>query len=344
MRTVTKAALLLATLICWPALPASAATIDGNAGGNDAADNGDAAAPGGATAPDLPVPEAITATRAFDEPDPAPVSDALASLSRSSDGSGRETPPSAALAAVIAAEVGNAPAERGLPTPAQAGPSNGLTKVGKTTVYPYRAVGQIYVTYGKNTYVCTGTLIGPSTVATAAGCLYGIEGKPVWADDVQFYPGANDGKAPYKPYAWKTASIMKGFADPTYTSGMGGQLPYAIGLVILDKPAGDKLGWFGFETDPNDSYAPSTITYGAGDTLDTMSTGSCTVDASLMWRSFAIPNPCPANGWGNPLYVTDPDSKALYVTGLNIWKYEDGSTGSTRINPVIYQWLADNRQ
>ncbi len=333
--------MLLAALMILPALPVSGAGVGGNTGA-DAADSGEGTVPSGAMAPNLPAPDAASTTRDFGETEELPAADALAALTKSSDGTTGETPVSAALAAVLATEAGNPPTERSGPGVAQAGPKGGLTKVAKTTVYPYRAVGQIYVTYGKNTYICTGTLIGPSAVATSAGCLFGIEGKAVWADDIQFYPGAADGKAPFKAVAWKTAKVMKGFADPSLTSGLGGPLPYAIGLVILAEPVGDKLGWLGFETDPNDSYTPSTITYGSNDTIDVMSTGTCVVDASLMWRSFAIPNPCPAFGWGNPLYVTEDDN-ALYVTGINIWKYEDGSTGSTRINPVIYQWLSDNR-
>jgi hypothetical protein len=29
---------------------------------------------------------------------------------------------------------------------------------------------------------------------------------------------------------------------------------------------------------------------------------------------------------------------------MNVESYPDGSTGETRISPVVYQWISDNRQ
>ncbi len=332
----------VAWLVTALALAVPVAAVGAEAGaGTDTAGTGTTAPPVAAP-PALTAPDVASASRDLDDQDPSPSADAMASLTRSSSGVVTETPASAALSAVIAQGDG---AERGgIGASPEAAGGKGLAAVKNATLYPYRAVGQVYVTYGKNTYVCTGTLIGPSSVATPAICLYGIEGQPVWADAVEFYPAVNNNQAPYSSYKWDTASIMKGFTDPTLTSGLGGGLPFGIGLVILAQPAGDKLGWFGFQTDPNDTYQPSALSYGDGKAQNNMSSGTCTIDASLMWRSFAISNPCPAMGWGTPLYVTEQGDKSAYLTAMNIWKNDDGSTTATRVSPIIYQWLVDNRK
>jgi V8-like Glu-specific endopeptidase len=342
MRILVHGALLLATLVALQVFPANAQTTGGNAGGPEAADSEQGAIPAGAMAPPAAPAEATAATRDIGD-DAVPSADALATVTRAADGTIREIPPSAALAALLGpGGLADVPNARSAPGGGDAGAAKGLTAVKKTTVFPYRAVGELYVTYGKSNYVCTGTLIGPSTVITLAPCLYGLEGNPVWADDVTFYPGVNNAKAPYEPFKWSNASIMRGYVDPTVRIGSGNVLPYAIGLVTLDKPAGDELGWFGFQTEPNETYDASAISYGSGDTLDNMYTGTCTVAAENMWRSFAFPAPCPANGWGNVLYVTDSDN--VYLTGVLVWTYDDGSISESRISPVTYQWLLDNRQ
>jgi V8-like Glu-specific endopeptidase len=293
-------------------------------------------------APPAAPDDASVATRDFGD-DAVPSADALITLNHSVDGSTTEVPASAAIQALLVpGALPDVEGSRSGPSAPEAGAGKGLAAVKKTSVFPYRAVGQLYVTYGKNSYVCTGTLIGPSTVATLAPCVFGIEGDPVWADSAEFYPGANNGKAPYKSYKMTDAAIMKGYVDPSVRIGSANILPYAIALVTLDKPAGDKLGWFGFQTEPNETYDPSTIAYGSGDKLDTMFSGTCTVAAENMWRSYAWPAPCPASGWGNILYVNDSDN--VYITGMLVWTYDDGAVSETRISPVIYQWLLDNRK
>jgi V8-like Glu-specific endopeptidase len=318
--------------------PAIAASSDANTGGpEDSGTEDPVSLPG--TAPFVP-PE-ITVNRDVTD-EAAPPLDALATISKSSDGTVREVAASPALAAALASTAADETDSRSGPAGAEAG--GGLKGVKKTSVYPYRAVGLLNLTYGKNTYVCTGTLIGPRTVLTMAKCLYGVDGKSGWVDDIEFYPGFNKGKAPYKPYRWSDASIMKGYLDPTVRIGSSNIYPYLIAVVILDQPAGNKLGWLGIATDPNDTYNASVISYGTDKSYDAMSTTTCAIDASTMSGSSAFIYDCSAEGWGNPLYVTDQGDKQLYVTGMFDWTYDDGARGLTRLTPAIYQWLVDNRK
>ena len=268
---------------------------------------------------------------------------AVASVTKSSNGSVSSAPASAALTAAVKGYVPMAPAA-GAP-PAPPAKAAAVEKIGDASKYPYRAAGEIEVHYGNNYYYCTATLIGPKTLATAAGCLWGIEGAPAFADSVIFYPAVNDGNAPFGTYEFSDYVVMQGFIDAFSHATSDGPLPYAIGLVHLKEAAGDKLGWFGFQTDINESYTGRAITYGSGAMLHQMATTTCPVDVASMYRSFAFPAPCASDGNGSPFYMDDTSGGGgKIIHGFNVEAFNDGSTGETRISPVVYQWISDNRQ
>lgn len=318
--------------------PAFAQSTAGNAG-SDSNAGATASSPTGGAAPPSLTQEAATRDIATDT---LPELSALTTLGKTADGKTSSTPASAALAAALASMT--------TPPPAAKAENGGATKpaplapVKKSDAYPYRAVGQVEVTYGSNKYYCTGVLIGPSTVATAAACLWGAENNPVWTDHVAFYPAINGNNAPYGAVEWAGAFIQQGFVDSSTTATSNGPLPYAIGLVTLAQPIGDKLGYFGFQTDVNKSYKGNVITYGTGNALHNMATTTCPVDAASMYRSFAFPAPCGASGFGSPFYVDDTGSKGKVMNGMNIFAYNDGSSGMSRISAVTYEWISENRK
>jgi V8-like Glu-specific endopeptidase len=312
---------------------ALAQSTDGNAGGGAAAGTSVTLAAGAA----LPAPSPKASNRdLFNDAPPALAE--LETVSKSADGTITSTPASAALAAAVSGAppaqqlAGAAPAK---PTPAA------VVGVADASVYPYRAVGQVEATYGDTLYYCTGVLIGPSTVATLADCLYGFQGNPGWADKVMFYPAVND-TAPYEAVPWTSGHIMQGFLDASATATSSGTFPYGIGLVTLASPIGNQLGWFGFQTDINESYSAKAITYGTGPTLHNMSTTSCWVDVASMYRSYAFPDPCPASAYGTPFYIDDSAGK--YLTGINVASYTDGGSAEARISTITYEWITEYRQ
>ena len=64
-----------------------------------------------------------------------------------------------------------------------------------TTVYPYSAVGELVAVFPHRTARCTGTLIGPRHVLTAAHCIYDLKSRR-HAEEVSFTPGRSGGEAP----------------------------------------------------------------------------------------------------------------------------------------------------
>ncbi len=325
-------------LIGLAVLPALAQSTPGNEG---------AASPAGAAA-SLPKSIAFPPVKAGPTRDlgleSAPTVAGLATATKVFGGTETSTPASAALLDAMKSEgTGGAAVAGALPPVTGAPPA--LAAVADTSVYPYRAIGVVEVTYGPHTYPCTGTLIGPSTVITAASCLWGAEGNPVWADKVDFIPGAEDSSAPYGLIDADSANVMQQFIDSSGTVSSYGTDPFGVGVIHLAQPIGNQIGWLGFQTDLNKAYSPNAVTYGATGQEAEQSTTTCPLVLQMMSRSSAQAAPCQAGPWGSPFFVVD-SKKNRFVTGMVLEAAADGSPirMSARISAVTYQWIADQRK
>ncbi|KYG30512.1 trypsin-like serine peptidase [Bacillus gaemokensis] len=123
------------------------------------------------------------------------------------------------------------------------------TRITKTTDFPNSAVvhlaGVSNVQYG-----CTGWMVGPKTVVTAAHCV--SEG----TTSMTVSPGKNEGSNPYG-----TAKIRQVHISPSY---IGPERPADDWAVInIDKDLGNQTRWFGYNSGlPNGSI---TVTGYPGD-------------------------------------------------------------------------------
>ena len=126
------------------------------------------------------------------------------------------------------------------------------------TAYPYRAAGKLIMRFGTSWFVCTGSLIRPGIVVTAAHCVHNFgEGVPGFADEVRFMPAnVSDPFTQAQPYGQYL--IRKIYIPTTYRNGKDTCETGADGvvcnndiavLVLREKGgvhAGNVVGWFGY--------------------------------------------------------------------------------------------------
>lgn len=103
-----------------------------------------------------------------------------------------------------------------------------------TTTYPNSAI--VYISKGGKPY-CTGWMISADTLVTAGHCVYNYERKE-WTSGLEYSPGANGSERPFE-----TATAAQRWTDDAWIKKNDPRRDW--GLVKLDKPLGDRTGWFG---------------------------------------------------------------------------------------------------
>lgn len=212
-------------------------------------------------------------------------------------------------------------------------------QITNTKIYPFTTIGYIEGKTKSGYGGCSGTLIGPRTVLTAAHCLYNHDDKD-WLSEVIFAPGLNSFEdAPFGAYKAESTAIVEGYVT-NYQGYYGSVVPWDLGIITLAEPAGDSLGWLGYSNYDNlGDFDANIVGYPGDKPGGTMWRATCKVMAeNIGTENFAYDCDTYPGSSGSSVYAYDNGAKQRVIVGVNVAESPDANT-AVRLNTTYIAWI-----
>lgn len=128
---------------------------------------------------------------------------------------------------------------------------DGRSRVSNTDCWPMSVHTQITVNFDDEEYGCSGVMVGPSHLLTAAHCVYDPR-RANWARSIKVHPGLDGQTAPFgRSYG------VKVYTYKAWTEDSNPE--WDLALVILDQPIGNRTGWAGLIRAPDEAFQQESV-------------------------------------------------------------------------------------
>lgn len=209
-------------------------------------------------------------------------------------------------------------------------------KITNTAAYPNSAIAFLEIQFPDGAGSCTGWMIGPHTLATAAHCVY-LQDLGGWATAIQVYPGRNGNVTPFGSYIAGQWFIKKKWSKREKPK-------FDFAAINLSANIAQSVGTFGFAYNQDNNYwveYPVTVRGYPGDkAYATLWTMDGTISSVNDTRDFYAIDTT-AGQSGSPAYGVIPNTCDPCGFGIHTYGISEAWTlnSATRITGAVFNFL-----
>lgn len=219
--------------------------------------------------------------------------------------------------------------------------SDERVRVYETDKYPFSAFGFIYSEYpGGVGGRCTGTVIGPKLVLTAAHCIFDAE-TGNYARRVVFLPGMSGKTAPFGYFEASSWAAPTGYQAPSDRTGP--RFIYDIAVIRFEETIAKRTGSLGYGySESLPPFHANIIGYPADIEGRFMWRADCRVEGDSIYRSY-IDHTCDTYGGssGSAVYELTPDDRRI-IHGVHTRGGRNSNAG-VRMTRPHFEWIRNYR-